>query len=466
MDSPASDTYPPREKGERPIKCDVDNLKFKVFFDQHGDKLIPMKYLKAIARAALLNRQPWLFRRDEFCCDDVVEPKRSVRDMKYKVVFRALKRNLSFRKGVFHRSVEENNPIDGRITAQTGIIQRLSKEADSLLSVHRSSSNLKCVLRLDPTLASDFKHKFFVGKGVKPGWMHGPWVAGYLMLERSLCPDHDGLPADHRCPGHINVPLVPIDVTKERRLETSGAVQKRFHKKCKVLLGSVMLNLRPFSARHQEQPTQEAFLIGIHGSKLHVMRCHFRCHFPGETVSEVSSSGSTIVPPQIPLCDDADWENDTTNVDERKSSSPPAPTSASPTAQSAPLYLPGSPMPKRFFSPRLTRVLVKAARAERCPRLRVDVTREYDLWDEEDFLCAAKILAALQLYLFSGKAECAMVKKLLHTYPVDPEDEWTDLSDEDSDGDDVADYWGEKRFGCSLNEAKGKVQLSSEEDWS
>ncbi|KAJ5622162.1 hypothetical protein N7528_005394 [Penicillium herquei] len=366
MDFPASDTSPPREKGERPIKCDVDNLKFKVFFDQPGDKLIPVKYLKAIARAAPLNRQPWIFRRDKFCYDDVVEPKRSVRDIRYKVVFRALKRNLSFRKGVFHRSVEENNPIDGRITAQTGIIQRLSKEADGLLSVHRSSSNLKCVLRLDPTLASDFKHKFFVRKGVKPGWMHGPWVAGYLMLERSLCPDHDGLPADHRCPGHINVPLVPIDVTKERRLETSAAVQKRFHKKCKVLLGSVMLNLRPFSARHQEQPTQEAFLIGIHGSKLHVMRCQFS----GETVSEVSSSGSTIVPPKIPLCDDADWENDTTDVDQRKSSSPPA--------QTAPL----------------------------------------------------------------GKAECAMVKKLLHTYPVDPEDEWTDLSDEDSDGDDVADYWG------------------------
>ncbi|KAJ5731157.1 uncharacterized protein N7483_005665 [Penicillium malachiteum] len=179
-----------------------------------------------------------------------------------------------------------------------------------------------------------------------------------------------------------------------------------------------------------------------------------RCHFPSWKVSKVPfpvSQSVTSVMGGIPAGDEAEWDSDTTEVNE--------PDFFPASVPKISLCSPGSPTPKKFFSPRRARVLRKVVRFERSSRLRVDVTREYDLWDEEDFCCAGKILVALQLYLFSGKAECAMLKRLFKTYPVDSEDDWTDLSDDDSDGDDVTNYWGEKRFGSSLNRSKGKAKI-------
>jgi hypothetical protein len=53
---------------------------------------------------------------------------------------------------------------------------------------------------------------------------------------------------------------------------------------------------------------------------------------------------------------------------------------------------------------------------------RVLGTREYDLWNQEDFKAAVHALAALELYLFSGEARCGGLQEIFEWNPYDPYD--------------------------------------------
>lgn len=48
---------------------------------------------------------------------------------------------------------------------------------------------------------------------------------------------------------------------------------------------------------------------------------------------------------------------------------------------------------------------------------RIVATREYDLWRASDFHDAVRVLAALQLYLMSGKAKCGFLQKMFEQLP-------------------------------------------------
>lgn len=48
---------------------------------------------------------------------------------------------------------------------------------------------------------------------------------------------------------------------------------------------------------------------------------------------------------------------------------------------------------------------------------RIVGTREYDLWRASDFHDAVRVLAALQLYLMSGKAKCGFLQKMFEQFP-------------------------------------------------
>lgn len=190
--------------------------------------------------------------------------------------------------------------------------------------------------------------------------------------------------------------------------------------KFKLLLGQLLHHVRLLPFPGDRLPDQEIFLIGLHGSRLHLMRAFF----PGQKISSLWCQRElpTSEPFPIIMAQDTadtadstqadDWETDDgtdaqiEDIEEEASRAP---------SNSNPFYT-----PDELERLRLHLEATKLARLDNEPNLRtfrILATREYDLWLYQDFTAAVQMLAALHMYLLSGSAQCGVLQETFARHP-------------------------------------------------
>jgi hypothetical protein len=192
-----------------------------------------------------------------------------------------------------------------------------------------------------------------------------------------------------------------------------------------MILGQLLLHLRYLPHPGDKLPDQEIFLIGLHGSKLHLMRGFF----PGQKISSLWCRREVPAPPPTFSTD---------RVQIVRSVSPETPHSShiedpipeanhlETESSSAEGISPLTPGGSRFYAAEnmeRVRQQIEDTKMEQLdyePDLRtfrVLATREFDLWNRQDFAAAVHMLVALHLYLLSGTAKCGTLQQVFQKHP-------------------------------------------------
>ncbi|KAL2004058.1 hypothetical protein VTN02DRAFT_563 [Thermoascus thermophilus] len=172
--------------------------------------------------------------------------------------------------------------------------------------------------------------------------------------------------------------------------------------KVKIMLAHLLDQIRRLHPRGDRVPDQEAYLVGLHGSKLHILRAYF----PGKKTSAVWCGKKEL--PLHPSPSESDQRRDENCKEE-------APSSSNGTAQQQT----GS---------------IDLSEVDDEPDLhtfRVLATREFDLWIKTDFQTAVKALVSLVMYLMSGRARLGNLQRIFERYPYEEENEDTDEETEE-----------------------------------
>lgn len=185
--------------------------------------------------------------------------------------------------------------------------------------------------------------------------------------------------------------------------------------KLKLMLGQLLHHVRPLDMPGDKLPDQEIFLIGLHGSKLHLMRAFF----PGQKISSLWCRRE--LPATVPM---TQWFP----APETPHSSHIEDYYTYGTEKTLEEISEEDPDSKsnRFHTPenveRLRRHLqeTQLQRLDHEPDLRtfrILATQEYNLWLEDEFSAAVQLLVALHMYLLSGKAQCGALQEIFIRHP-------------------------------------------------
>lgn len=192
--------------------------------------------------------------------------------------------------------------------------------------------------------------------------------------------------------------------------------------KFKLMLGQLLHHIRPLSVPGDRLPDQEIFLIGLHGSKLHLMRAFF----PGQKISSLWCRRELPSPSLAATVPTAQW----------------FPRTDTPHSSHIETYYPGIGIEQthdedpditsnRFHTPENVDQLRQHLQETQLQRLdhepdlrtfRILATQEYDLWLEDEFSAAVQLLVALHLYLLSGNAQCGALQEIFLRHPHHPGD--------------------------------------------
>lgn len=210
--------------------------------------------------------------------------------------------------------------------------------------------------------------------------------------------------------------------------------------KYKLILSQLLHHVRILSLPGDRLPDQEIFLIGLHGSRLYLMRGFF----PGQKLSSLwcrRELPTSITLPDTPafwpsLFPDADSHStanakDTyTGATHGESVKPEQGTRSRSNSNN------------RFYTPvnldRLEQVL-QARKLEILDQeqelrtFRALATREYDLWLSRDFTAAVEVLLALHMYLLSGRAQCGFLQQAFICHPYNEDGNESDSPEESGD---------------------------------
>jgi hypothetical protein len=161
--------------------------------------------------------------------------------------------------------------------------------------------------------------------------------------------------------------------------------------KLKLMLGQLLLNISRLRPHGDQIPDQEVYLIGIHGSRLHILRAIFL----GQKTSQLwsgrhnrSSSDADVLDPNPSTAYDRFYTGK--NLERLRQQ----------VEWLSAKNLDNDPNPRN---------------------LRVLGSREFDLWRKQDFRAAVKMIVALFIYMMSGQARCGVLQKAFQNYPIDEE---------------------------------------------
>ncbi|KAB8241686.1 hypothetical protein BDV35DRAFT_400766 [Aspergillus flavus] len=165
-------------------------------------------------------------------------------------------------------------------------------------------------------------------------------------------------------------------------------------------VSTLLLNIHRLHPPGDKFPDQEVFLIGLHGSRLHI----FRGIFPGHKTSRLwsgrhNASGTETEMRQLVV----------SSTNHR-------------------FY--GRQNLERFMQ-KVEWLQLSTSDSEPDPRVfRILGSKEYDLWVESDFHAALRLLVGLVMYLMSGRARCGILQDKFSCSPYDEDDE-PDSEDEE-----------------------------------
>ncbi|KAJ5681652.1 uncharacterized protein N7477_001592 [Penicillium maclennaniae] len=410
-----------------PIECDVQNITARFFLNRDLEELIPPRYLRLANQTPNVQRRAWVFRSgNEYARG--VDMEWSKVDIRYRGVFQSLVKCPHFTKGLWQDGSQDcrYELLTGRIKAQSQVIYALLSEIGKMIDLKRETCDGDGIFYLTPHLLGT-QMEYWTGYREKH--KDAPETAGFLSLKFS--PDswtsHTILPTStvrkkqqDPCNLHVQLSqLTEFKTTKEQPL--ASALADKF----KMMLGQLLQHLRYLPNPGDKLPDQEVFLIGLHGSKLHLMRTYF----PGQKISSLWCRRKISSP--LPV-----FSSET--VQALRSVSPETPSSlhvedsvdeeghVSIPLSSTDAMSPFTPGGSRFYGTENMERVRQQIQASKMKQLdnepnvrtfRVLASREYDLWDQQDFAAAVQMLVALHFYLLSGFARCGTLQQVFQKHP-------------------------------------------------
>ncbi|KAE8387600.1 hypothetical protein BDV23DRAFT_174517 [Aspergillus alliaceus] len=348
---------------EKAVEIEVHGLKARTFLNCAPQDLVPSRYLRKAERSSVIQRTIWLFRRKQNA-EQVNLNKWSEVDIRFRGVYKTLKKVPPFRKGLYEDDMDNLAPpardfdFDFAARAQGQVVYALLDEILRALKILRQTEDNRSYFCLRARLLTC---RFEYWTGYREKYKDTPFTRGLVSLEH--------YPARHSAQTVLQVSTLLQNV---HRLQPPG----------------------------DKIPDQEVFLIGLHGSRLHV----FRGIFPGHKTSRLWSGRHN------PAESDAEISR---------------------------LVISGAN--QRFYSRQnMERLLQKVAwfhlstcDSEPEPHVfRILGSKEYDLWVKSDFYAAMTLLVGLVMYLMSGRARCGILQHAFDRWPYD-EDEEPDSEDEE-----------------------------------
>ncbi|KAJ5659224.1 hypothetical protein N7507_005675 [Penicillium longicatenatum] len=415
----------------------VHNLDAKFFLNRPSEDLIPPKYLRRAEHATTIRRKPWIFRGSVEDARYVDQSDWSKVDIRYRGVFKTLAKVPDFSKGLWDGGSEEH-----MISTDYKNMRSQGQVVYALMITSPSALHEQALWKLPRLVSTTLEY----WTGYREKHRDGPNTSGFLSLEFE--PDNG-----------LCLPILPVSTTtKEEHL--ISALNEKF----KLILGQLLLHVRPLHIPGDKLPDQEIFLLGLHGSKLHLMRAYFpgqkisslwcRREVPGPTPVLFSPTHrrraqSSPSAPHAVHVENYDPGDDYDNTDETMKHSPATGANTNKDLGMAESFRPSTcrsratslRSPRFYGAENMERIRrhIETTRLRRLdyepnPRtFRVLATREYDLWVRQDFTAAVQLLAALHMYLLSGEAKCGAIQELFAKHPVNGGDGEDSDSDSESD---------------------------------
>ncbi|KAJ5675713.1 hypothetical protein N7462_008610 [Penicillium macrosclerotiorum] len=402
----------------RPIECNAQNITGKVFLNRPVDNLVPPRFLHMAHHTTTVQRKPWIFRGGAEDARKVNMGRWSKVDIRYRGVFKTLAKVPRFQRGLWEDGSEDcQDKLDeAKDHTQDQVIYALLNELGEMMNLKRDTAAKDRVFSLGARLVC-VQMEYWTG--YRKRYNDGPMSSGFL----SLACDPDPLPS---------IPIVPVSTVRyPTTIEES--LQSSLSGKFKLMLGQLLRHVKSLSLSHpgDKIPDQEIFLIGLHGSRMHLLRGFF----PGQKLSSLWCQREITMP--IPTLSAEQHLSPSS-----PSQSPTVPTTAhiehfresssSPDNDGAPCW--GRTRSRRgsdrFYTAENIERLRRHFEATRLSMLdhepdlhtfRVLGTREYDLWRRGDFAHAVHMLVALQMYLLSGEAQCGILQELFAQHPAPAE---------------------------------------------
>ncbi|KAE8397207.1 hypothetical protein BDV37DRAFT_289627 [Aspergillus pseudonomiae] len=380
----SSDTAAP-SADQKVVEIEVHGLKARIFLNCPEEDLIPSRYLKKAQRSPVSQRTIWLFRRQQNA-RQVNLNRWSTVDIRFRGVFKTLKKVPLFRKGLYEDDAGHGDPpargydFATAVRAQGQVVYALLDEILGALSITRETEDPESYFYLRARLLN-CQLEYWTGYREK--YKDAPITAGLLALE--YYPEQ-----------HSTRAVLPVSTTTEKHELLESALEGKF----KLLLSQLLMNIHRLHPPGDKFPDQEVFLIGLHGSRLHI----FRGIFPGHKTSRLwsgrhNASGTDTEMRRLVV----------SNANQR-------------------FY--GRQNLERFMQ-KVEWFQLSTSDSEPDPRVfRILGSKEYDLWVESDFYAALRLLVGLVMYLMSGRARCGILQYSFSCSPYDEDDE-PDSEDEE-----------------------------------
>ncbi|GFF36116.1 hypothetical protein IFM58399_04442 [Aspergillus lentulus] len=368
----------PAPESKSPVEVCVHGLTAKFFLDLPDDRIIPSYYLKKAERTVIVQRTPWCFRNADDARDVDIN-KWSPVDIHFRSVFMTLRKLPEF-GSLYDEDEDEDegygttdaggskSKFDEMVKLQGQVVYALLQGILEAFKITRETDDSDSYFFFRTRLLN-CQLEYWVGYSER--YKDGPLTAGLVGL------DHH--PDKKVCPT-----VLPVSASLE-----NISLRSALEDKLKLMLGQLLLNISRLRPHGDQIPDQEVYLIGIHGSRLHILRAIFL----GQKTSHLwsgrhnrSSSDADVIDP-----------NPSTAYD-------------------------------RFYTGKYLERLrqqvewLSAKNLDNDPNprnLRVLGSREFDLWRKQDFRVAVKMIVALFIYMMSGRARCGVLQKAFQNYPID-----------------------------------------------
>ncbi|KAJ9363129.1 hypothetical protein C8Q69DRAFT_522763 [Paecilomyces variotii] len=337
------------------ITIPIHSVKAKLYLNRPIEELIPSEYLKKADESPVPGIIPWVFRagsQDGRAKDLDFWPDK---DPYFMNLYKALKEAPAFERSFYEAGSEydeEQIPEEEFYMQGSAMHEYLEELFDMLLGKDRETAKtLLCHLSHKRCISADMAYL----TGYQDRHYDAPTPSGFIALQMNHRPK--------RSPHYI----VPISITQDPE-----PILSAISGKLKMMLTQLYLNLKAHrNCKADQLPDQEVFLLGMHGSRLHI----FRALFPGIKSSVVwcgRSSGKVLT--------------------EAGTSTAQTSTGSASTGTD----LDGEPDLRTF---------------------RVVATHEYDLWDRSDFHAATRALVALFMYMLSSEAKIGPIEAMFELFP-------------------------------------------------
>ncbi|CEL02368.1 hypothetical protein ASPCAL03539 [Aspergillus calidoustus] len=399
-----------------PIEIDVHGLKAKVYANCSDVDIVPARYLEKADRSPLLKRTPWIFRtaRDG---RTVNLGKWSKVDIRYRGVFKTLRKVPQFTKGLFEDdttgdlsnvtsssspfSKKDKFDFEEAAKAQGQVVYALLDEILVALKIRRDAGGLKEYFFLRPRLLN-CQPEYWTGYRIKH--RDSPFTAGSLSL-------------DYEPERRIARAVVPVFTSRGQPL--TEALEDSF----KLLLAQLLVHIHRLSPPGDKLPDQETFLITLHGSRLHILRGVF----PGQKTSRLwcgrhNPPPTTTNPMTMTPASPSTLTPNHHNVNINNGTDPEHGLSHSHITNITSRFY--TKLNLQRFMEQIEWNQLSNPENEASPRgFQILASREYDLWKKDEFFAAVRLLAALAMYLMSGTARCGILQDVFARWPYDEGDE-------------------------------------------